>query len=943
MIAPSSSSALSKFGFGKRVDDASLSSTLLKYFNYTSFRPHQLSVVNSILHGSDVFCMMATGSGKSMMFQLPALALRDNAGIPAVTIVISPLISLIEDQIRSLRERGITAIAIGSNSSREDEERAMKGDFTIIYSTPEKISVWKYGLESLQLHCRIVCIAIDEAHCTLEWGHDFRPAYSELGILRDWLPGIPILALTATATARIKDEIISSLRLRPSALIICSSFNRPNLKYSVINRTGTNDVVRVILNMEALYQKTLYEPRRINTNSNANANANEVNNINIKDVYASTSASRKYKVFQSTLVYVTTKKEAESVAQILRSSSRLKGVGIEFYHAGMTTEARHQVQLNFQNDTTSIVVATVAFGMGIHKDDIRLVVHLGIPQSVEAYYQQTGRSGRDGNLSHCVLLFHRQDVSKAFQVGTSGLPNIQDNNPIPNSTTVHDSNPLHIHMNKEYIKNAHDRVNKLILSMTEYCKGRGACRRKYLLAYFDEDIPHQLEQATDLKMQHPDGPLTSHCCDLCDNKLEKDYQIFANARAQYQREYQENLQEQKYIQKEDEEAARKKEKKEIQFVHEATDANHEENITLPSGFQNIGPETYLLLRSIRDSGQVYGLGVSIGLLIGSHDKNIQRIRDYAELWIFGRGAHRSREYWKALAEQLSEGDCTERDLLDSELVRGTSGTFAYSRYFLTAIGNVFLQRSLWLTNKEKNHDDEGPNKELFVVRVSPELAFHTAATYNNKALLDGANNMEELLLNNKKRKRIGKEEKDDDKKDTMASEGHPENTIKKNASDIEKAQILSKKSMNLISDMGYRTFSVDAEAAKIARDAAEFTEKTNAINMENHDPKFLEKASFRMYRNGCSNTNTDASKTEVSKIQEKNQIQLQPQSQTYIVPRVPFSSAPTSIFSFGGKKHLGCGQITKECESAFVPTTKTHKTVVPFYSRCYEYQSYQKE
>ena len=251
-----------------------------------------------------------------------------------------------------------------------------------------------------------------------------------------------LLALTATATASVQADIIANLRLR-NPLIVRTPFNRKNLKYTVLHRNNNNDLIRVLLNMQAIYEQTLYEDDSDDeeeegedeTMAKLKEAAGMTSRAKTRQVSTATSwhldmddpaktqatlRKRKYKAFQSTLVYVSTKKEAEALALMLQECTRMKDVAIAYYHAGMSAEDRYGVHKAFIADKTHIVIATVAFGMGIHKSDIRLVVHFSLPQSIEAYYQQTGRAGRDGARSQCVTLFHRNDISKCYQIGSSG-------------------------------------------------------------------------------------------------------------------------------------------------------------------------------------------------------------------------------------------------------------------------------------------------------------------------------------------------------------------------------------------------------------------------------------------------------------------------------------------------------------------------------------------
>lgn len=313
--------------------EAELKLCLKQYWGYSEFLGGQLDIILNILHHKDAFVLMATGSGKSLTFQLPSVYLRDR-GIAATTIVISPLISLIDDQVASLLAMGITACAIGSNSSPDIEQRAIRGEFPIIYATPEKMNVWQSSLRELMRHSKLVCVAIDESHCVSEWGHDFRPEYRRIGDLRA-IVGIntPFIGLTASATTAVQADIIRNLKLcKP--LIARSSLNRPNLKYCVLDRTHTSDLLKVI-----------YEYRQ----------------EQLIDVALSDAATVP---FYSTLIYVNSKKETEELANLLVNCNKLEGIKAAFYHAGMSSSDRSAVHMAFAKDHVQVVVATIAFGMG---------------------------------------------------------------------------------------------------------------------------------------------------------------------------------------------------------------------------------------------------------------------------------------------------------------------------------------------------------------------------------------------------------------------------------------------------------------------------------------------------------------------------------------------------------------------------------------------------
>jgi ATP-dependent DNA helicase RecQ len=284
--------------------EESLRNTLKRHWGYSVFRPQQLESCQHILRGNDVVALMATGSGKSLIYQLPSVALRE-IGIRATTLVISPLIALIEDQVTSMKALGISVGGIGGNFDYGSELCAQNGDYAILYSTPEKILCWQHGLDQLMKNTKLVCLAIDESHCVSEWGHDFRPHYRRLGEIRDWfqLQRIPIVALTATATPLILNDIITNLKLI-QPYIARTTLNRKNIKYMIRTRTGFSDLMFLF--------------------------------IELRQHQLSTSSQH----FPPTLVYVNTKREAEDLTMKTRESQHqhLQGLAISFYHAGMTLQ-----------------------------------------------------------------------------------------------------------------------------------------------------------------------------------------------------------------------------------------------------------------------------------------------------------------------------------------------------------------------------------------------------------------------------------------------------------------------------------------------------------------------------------------------------------------------------------------------------------------------------
>src|SRR5437763_13418402 len=335
-----------------------LSATLKKHFGYDEFRPLQREIIQDALAGRDVFVLMPTGGGKSLCFQLPALT-RDG-----LTIVVSPLISLMKDQVDALQTSGIPATYLNSTVDREEAKARWRGlhrgHYRMLYVAPERLMLDAF-LERA-LNWDIAQFAIDAAHCISEWGHDFRPEYRELKKLRKHLPDVPVMALTATATEQVRADIIKELNLRDPRCYV-ASFNRPNLTYRVVAKTASYD------------QLLAFMRSRPN---------------------------------DSGIVYCASRKSTESLARNLNED----GISTKTYHAGLTTSERTRHQEAFLRDDVRVITATIAFGMGINKPNVHFVVHYDLPKNLESYYQETGRAGRDGLPSECVLLFSAGDVAK---------------------------------------------------------------------------------------------------------------------------------------------------------------------------------------------------------------------------------------------------------------------------------------------------------------------------------------------------------------------------------------------------------------------------------------------------------------------------------------------------------------------------------------------------
>lgn len=340
-----------------------LQATLKQFFGYDSFRPGQREVMEALLQNRDVLVIMPTGGGKSLCFQVPALIK------PGVMIVVSPLIALMQDQVESLCNSGIKATFLNSSISgmetRSRQNAILEGRVKLLYLAPERLMTEAFlqFLEKIEQGIGISAVAIDEAHCVSEWGHDFRPEYRQLGQLRQVLSRVPFMGLTATATERVRGDIINQLRLQ-NPLVHVASFNRSNLYYEVIPKDRQT------------YDAVLRQIRQ-----------------NPQD---------------SGIVYCMSRKQVDELTLKLQ----LDGVSALPYHAGLGDEARATNQRRFIRDDVQVMVATIAFGMGINKPDVRFVIHYDLPRNIESYYQEAGRAGRDGEVARCMLFYGIGDKKK---------------------------------------------------------------------------------------------------------------------------------------------------------------------------------------------------------------------------------------------------------------------------------------------------------------------------------------------------------------------------------------------------------------------------------------------------------------------------------------------------------------------------------------------------
>ncbi|CRH03853.1 ATP-dependent DNA helicase, putative [Plasmodium relictum] len=631
-----------------------------KHFGYKNLKDFQVEAVHATFHKRDSFIVMATGMGKSLCYQIPSLM---DESKKKFTIVISPLISLMKDQVDNLNRKKISSVFLGSGQKMNSEKiltQIKHGVYNIVYCSPE------YALNNKNLFTllkkRILLIAIDEVHCMSEWGHDFRPSYRKLNELRSILKEIPVMCLTATCTKNVQSDILKNLNFDLSnCLIKRSSVNKKNLYYSVRTKTNLYDDLKYILDIPV--RKSLERTKKFIDNS-------------------------KICPYNSTLIYVNSKKECESIHDFLKD----KGLLVSMYHADLSNEEKKDAHEKFLKDEIQIIVATVAFGMGIDKPDIRRIIHYGFARSLEAYVQQVGRAGRDNSNAEAILFFNINDESKTKNI-------------ILRENTANNL----IETNFERVKH----IITMFTDASDYAYST-ACRRKKIYEYFDEK------------------PLKAIDIDIFDQKnnegvcyyVEK-YDIYLCARCDNCMHYLSVI---------------KKKKKEIGKIYSNTNnisinnsilkgkdnENHEKDDNNKNARKNIKisnlsssifddlvdltHELKVLLSCISSLKGKTGISTICKILVKSKESSIIK-KNYHNIKEYGKGEHKSTNWWSSFMK-VARNDKFIKETLNygSDMSYISIGLTSKGEKFINGEEKYIISLPFFLSNSMKNSDNKKNNK-----------------------------------------------------------------------------------------------------------------------------------------------------------------------------------------------------------------------------------------
>ncbi|TKR94350.1 hypothetical protein L596_008644 [Steinernema carpocapsae] len=536
---------------------------LLKYFGHNSLRPTQWEIISWALRGEDVVVVMPTGYGKSLCYQMPAL-IRN-----VLTVVISPLISLMEDQVNHLKKCGITAEYVSADHGNRCvlQERIQRNEIRFLYLTPEMVTTSTF-IDQLKPY--INYFTIDEAHCISQWGHEFRHAYRNLSILRKHFPGVPIMALTATATQQVRQDIARSLSLKTPKMI-SGNFDRENLYMEVRPLTEIHLDLSPLLTESDAGGKNFGGPA---------------------------------------IVYCPTRARVVDVDAYLK----IEGVNSVMYHAGLSKKERSEAQRKFSNDEVSVIVATVAFGMGIDKKDVRTVIHYGSPKNIESYYQEIGRAGRDGFSANCIAFYCAQDLATKRRLI------------VENEQGINEKHVKHLEV-----------INQ---SMEKFLITAG-CRRRVILNHFEGE-------------RRPEEDPKERCCNNCTAAWKKLEEGKATATK-----------------------------------------------------MDFGPEARLLCGAIRDAFRGgAGVGKAIDFLSGTlKNSYLEQHR------LYGKGTHRTKVWWKALAQLLRSNNFFESEKLEAvAFVQLTRLSEKGERFYASGSGTLELVPTPALIPKEKRVKEKPAKK-----------------------------------------------------------------------------------------------------------------------------------------------------------------------------------------------------------------------------------------